>query len=58
MEDLLDRLVTKMLQDQNDPYIDIDETMRNDHIAFLLRANLIMRHEQNVSRIRFIDPRT
>lgn len=58
MEGLLDRLVTKMLQDQNDPYIDIVDHMRNDHIAFLLRANLIVRHDQNVSKIRFIDPRT
>ncbi|XP_042208068.1 uncharacterized protein LOC121856537 isoform X2 [Homarus americanus] len=57
MESLLERLVTQMLVNQNDPYIDIDDTTKKEHVALLLRANLIMRQQQNFLRIRFIDPR-
>ncbi|XP_045597391.1 centromere protein K [Procambarus clarkii] len=57
METLLERLISKMLEDQNEPYIDIDDTMKMNHVEFLVRANLITRHHKNISQIRFIDPR-
>lgn len=57
MENLLESLVTKMLHDQNDPYVDIDDTMKSSHIELLLRVNLITRHPQNIMKIRFVDPR-
>ncbi|XP_047487620.1 centromere protein K-like [Penaeus chinensis] len=56
MENLLEVLVSKMMEDRNDPYMNIHEGMKDYHIAFLLRANLIMRHKNDVSRIRFVDP--
>ncbi|ROT73511.1 centromere protein K [Penaeus vannamei] len=56
MENLLEVLVTKMIEDGNDPYVNIHEGMKDYHIAFLLRANLIMRHKNDVTRIRFVDP--
>ncbi|KAK4314314.1 hypothetical protein Pmani_014382 [Petrolisthes manimaculis] len=57
MEDLLERLITQMLTDPNNPYVDIDEDMKIEHINFLLRAKLVMRHPSDVSRIKFNDPR-
>lgn len=56
MENLLEVLVSKMLEDPSDPYVNIHEGMKDYHIAFLLRANLIMRHKNDVTRIRFVDP--
>lgn len=58
MEDLLERLVTQLLTDPNNPYIAIDDDMKIEHINFLLQANLIMRQPSDVSRIKFNDPRT
>lgn len=56
MENLLETLLNKLFEDPNDPYITIDDSMKDYHIAFLLRANIIMRHQNDISRIRFIDP--
>lgn len=58
MEDMLDGLVSQMLLNPNDPYVDIEEGMEEGNITLLLCANLITRHPQDPTRIRFVDPRT
>lgn len=57
IEELLDRLVTQMLEMPNDPYVQVDETMDEAHLTLLLSANLITRHPTDITLIRFIDPR-
>ncbi|XP_063847980.1 centromere protein K-like [Scylla paramamosain] len=57
MEELLDCFVSQMLNAPNDPYVELNETMEEEHINLLLRANLITRHPTDITRVRFIDPR-
>lgn len=57
MENVLEKLVSQLLNDVQDPYITVDEDIPESYIAFLLRANLIIRHPNDVLRIRFTDPR-
>lgn len=57
MENVLEKLVSQLLNDVQDPYITVDEDIPESYIAFLLRANLIIRHPNDVLRIKFTDPR-
>lgn len=57
MENVLEKLVSQLLNNVQDPYITVDEDIPESYIAFLLRANLIIRHPNDVLRIKFTDPR-
>ncbi|KAK7082133.1 hypothetical protein SK128_009277 [Halocaridina rubra] len=57
MEEFLRSLVTKMQEDNQDPYITIDDSIPQEYVTFLLRANLIVRHPDDALRIKFVDPR-
>lgn len=57
MENVLEKLVSQLLNNVQDPYITVDEDIPESYIAILLRANLIIRHPNDVLRIKFTDPR-
>ncbi|MPC12551.1 hypothetical protein E2C01_005251 [Portunus trituberculatus] len=57
MEELMDCLVSRMMEHPNEPYVQLDDTMEESLITLLLTANLITRHPTDITAIKFIDPR-
>lgn len=52
LNEILERLMNKVLTTPHDPYVDIDETFWPPYIEMLLRYGIALRHQENNFKIR------
>lgn len=54
LKSILEDLVNKCMEDPNDPYIDVDDSIWPPYVELLLRCQIVTRHPDNNKQIKLI----
>lgn len=54
LKSILEDLVNKCMEDPNDPYIDIDDSIWPPYVELLLRCQIVTRHPENNAKLKLI----
>ncbi|XP_062578610.1 centromere protein K-like [Saccostrea cucullata] len=54
LKSILEDLVNKCMEDPNDPYIDVDDSIWPPYVELLLRCQIVTRHPDNNAKIKLV----